>query len=168
MSKDISSTEALAAKARQRAANAPPGSDDAERSLGLVAGLTSQVGATVASSDPAGSMRYRAGYLGGNLAANLILLRGSIRPDLFMAAIAYGSALATPEGQRALLAAPDPVNAHTYACVLAHKHGAVIDERDEADIFTWLVRLRQVTPTAELTARYERMRARRLQRLGPA
>jgi hypothetical protein len=95
-----------------------------------------------------------------------LLRRGKPAPASereLLADVAYASALATPQGQRALgdLSEREVLKAHTFACVLADRHGHAIDEPQEVALFEWLLRQAGLTPTEALRARMLGLREKR-------
>lgn len=117
-------------------------------------------------AQPAESVYHHAGYLWGHLMRWLFERRRVLAALKFTAA-AYASAIADPSGQ-ALLGKPDsPMTAHSYAAIRCEKEaGHALPEADERMFFEWLLEQTRTSHTEELRAKFQRLRDRRLERLG--
>lgn len=125
---------------------------------------------------PTESSKHHAGYLSGRL-LSWLASRRPVDEQIILTASAYASALATPEGQRALPGdadapntsptPPSAIKAHVFAAALTEKHrDCAIDEALERGFFGWLLEQTQTPATRQLVAQMERLRARRLERTG--
>jgi hypothetical protein len=124
--------------------------------------------ADLADDDSSDEQRRRAALIAGHLVRDRLRAGASLPEPVFLAAIGYAAALATPQAQRILTTTLDTrelLRAHTYACVLSERHGHEIDEAEERRLFTWLLDQADLTPTTELDRRMLSQRARRRQRL---
>ena len=117
--------------------------------------------------DTSDEQRRRAALVAGHLVRDRLRDGSTLSEPVFLAAIGYAAALATPQAQRILtrLDSRELLKAHTYACVLSERHGHVIAEDEEGRLFTWLLAQAGLTPTTELHGRLLAQRARRQQRL---
>lgn len=149
-----------------------PGSDQVS---GLREGLTTS-GPVRLGPSRGESTKYHAGYLSG-LLLSWLASRRSVDENIILTASAYASALATPEGQRALpghaeptstsATPPSALKAHVFAAALTEKHRAgAIDAALERAFFGWLLDQTGTPATRQLVAKMERLRERRLQRTG--
>ena len=121
----------------------------------------------LADDDTSDEQRRRAALIAGHLVRDRLRGGAALPEPVFLAAIGYAAALATPQAQRILtgLDSRELLKAHIYACVLSERHGHVIAEDEEVSLFTWLLAQADLTPTTALHTRLLAQRARRQQRL---
>ena len=120
----------------------------------------------LADDDTSDEQRRRAAILAGAVLHRRIGSNRTWPEEVLLVDIAYAAALATPQGQRCLRAAPqNPLKAHAYACVLAERHGHSISEAEEIDLFTWLLDRLAIESTDALVVQMRKQRLRRHTRL---
>jgi hypothetical protein len=117
--------------------------------------------------DRSDEQRRRAALIAGHLIRDRLRDGVALSEPVFLAAIAYAAALATPQAQRILagLDAEELLKVHTYACVLGERHGHEIVEGEETRLFAWLLAQADLPLTTTLHSRMLSRRARRQQRL---
>lgn len=121
----------------------------------------------LADDDRSDEQRRRAALIAGHLLRDRLRDGAALSEPVALAAIAYASALATPQAQRvfAHLHGLDLLKVHTYACVLSERHGHEIAENEEISLFEWLLGQADLTLTTTLRGRMLSLRTRRLERL---
>ena len=108
--------------------------------------------------DSGPDLAYRAAVLSGRILSSR--LDGASDEASALRAVAYASALATPQAQRPL-SAGDLVRAHTYACLLTERRAGDLSEEEEDRLSRWLWAGAGRTLTGDESATLERLRHRR-------
>jgi hypothetical protein len=149
----------------RKLSSAEPGSEQAERLRGALAGFTTTIGSgllRMATAD-AESEPYRGGLLGGHLLASLVREDRSPVDSLQTICYRYGAAIATSKG-RALLAGSDPTSAlkaHQLGIYAVNQRiAAAIEEDVEIALLRWLATQLGVSPTPEFVGNRKRYVAR--------
>jgi hypothetical protein len=151
-----------------RAARASVGrrADPNGAKAGHLEGLLEQGPARLAPR-PGESVYHHAGYLSGHLTRWMAERGREVEPAVLLMLAAYAAAVADPGGQESFAKPDGPLAVHTYATIRTEKkHGRALPEPDERMMFGWLLEQAGQLPTPQLTAKMERLRHRRQERLG--
>ena len=139
--------------------------DDNGAHAGMLAGLL-DAGAARIALPPDGTVYQHAGYLSGHLLRWLAERGRDLDDRIRLIAAGYAASLADPAGQAALDKPDRPMTAHSYAAIRCERAGRQpLSEADERMLFGWLVEQTGTPVTAQLTAKFQRLRTRRQDRL---
>ena len=139
--------------------------DDNGTNAGMLAGLL-DTGAAQLAARPDGNVYRHAGYLSGHLLRWLAERGRSLDDRIRLVAAGYAASLADPAGQAALDKPDRPMTAHSYAAIRCERAGRqLLSEADERMLFGWLVEQTGIPLTPQLTGKFQRLRARRQERL---
>jgi hypothetical protein len=161
--------EELISQAARNAGAAPQPSAEHDRWDGLRSGFSSALRAKplLTGEAPSGSSMRVAGVLAGSLQGSLIRELGRIDRELMLSSTVYASMIAMWMAEKGI---PDTAEralvSHTAACIRVHRAGHDVSLGEDRRFFAWLLAQVGMRVSEELLERHERLRARRLERLG--